>query len=1606
MDKRLEHSDMSGARRIDIPLDPGDRIAFVRRWVKNNQRAIKRGGIGSTLVMPLLAQSALANELKVLANDVIGVSDVVRQSDGGVTLEMQSGMAVEIAPRHVALEDGEVVVELDALLEALGQSRVLQTSLVSLPDVASWQVLPSGAVEVTREDGARLLLSSSDVDVTGDVAWIGADDALRYGIASSEDVSSLLVGQVVSNGALSTGSSTSSNIRSGSSADADGGGISPWVYVGGGTLALGAGAAAGGGGGGGGGGSTGESAPSTISGFVIDGYIAGAKVTREFDSNEVITNEDGFFEGLQGSGYIQVDPVAAADGTQGSVDIATNQPFNLTLRAPEGSSVVTPLTTLMVASNSTNAESVVLRALGLQGQDTPIDLRNTDPLAEGSANLELLVAGIKVASVLSAAQAAGKSADAALSNLYQMMVEAVNNGSTLSNEQMASAIGLPGAELPVVSVLDSLDAAADTPDESLLATYREGNANPLSEAQIKAQGAEGSILPEVSERARLDDYSLEEALALPLPPASGEYVIIPSESPLNAGVLDLTRAGEQLQRVNSLLDNAAYSQQTGSERIPTGEEYRWSVESTADLILAADTLSRPEIQGADSVTLRDATITIGQYRELDTLAQFDLGDTVVPMTMMRAIMDSLDNDLELPANYTIDLDAVYVERDVSLERGAALIDTAARILDNAQNSPEGDDAWRELLDWSIEDTLDNILDVSPERPELALADSFQVAESELTPEQFVELNSLGPFELADTLVVYTLQQALDAEPLASNYRLEAEPTIDAGTLTVDQAEAEYARVNPFIQGASNRDALPDGLFTWGIEDTASAVVADIGQAHITQAQSIQVASNYVPVRDYEQLIELANFSSEGVIPQYTLEQAVAEELSPDSSYAIDPDALWVPPNALRVDQAESVYSQVLALVEKADNTDDLALGEIFNWRIEDMAAAITAEATIDQPYIQNAGEVTVTNARISLRENELLQGLDNYVVGDEIISYTMQEALSAVDADNLPASYELDVRQPLGEIGVARAQTALEILDNAQNTVALDALEWQVLDGLAMVLPILESADNRAITAADRVTLSDDIINYLDYQQLIDALGRAEDGGRFVLDDTLVRYTLQQAVESGGPVDAYEIVPDEAYPLNGLSINETREFLAQIKTILEGALAPDDANVYALFNWTIRDAAETILAAGDIVPLTRADVINVADDQITLAQFDELSTLDNYARDAEAVAYTLDQAFSTTGGFDPAAVGELLDNYAIAADSTLSEIISVAQADTLVNVVEGAANNPLATLSWELDDSTQRLLDNLETSAVAQAQTVTISDDVISYDDYQTLLKTLGAADDAGSLSLVDTRVLYTLEQAVDNDGPVDDYDIVPDATYDRDDLSITDASATLTRVENILAGARSPENPDVDELFNWTVRDSAAAILDAGDVDPLTRATQLRVTDNQISLDQFTLLDALENYERGPVAVAYTLEEASGATNGFDPAAVGDLLDNYAITPDSTLADSISVARANTLVDVVEAAVNDPLETLNWRLEDTVQALLDSLETPEVAQAQTVIISDRTIDYDNYQTLLKALGAADDAGSLSLVGTRVLYTLEQAVENDGPVGVYEIITDVPLRTG
>ncbi|WP_420349549.1 right-handed parallel beta-helix repeat-containing protein [Pelagibius sp.] len=163
----------------------------------------------------------------------------------------------------------------------------------------------------------------------------------------------------------------------------------------------------------------GDSGPTieTVAGQLVDGYIANATVFRdangngELDDGEVFgtTDINGNFSLTGGSG-----PLVAFGGT----DISTGLAFEGVLKAPEGSTVITPLTTLVQqlvegGSDASTAETQVKDALGI---DQGFDLNNTDPVAAAAGGdtqaLEVVKAGIQVANTATQVKAALEGAGA------------------------------------------------------------------------------------------------------------------------------------------------------------------------------------------------------------------------------------------------------------------------------------------------------------------------------------------------------------------------------------------------------------------------------------------------------------------------------------------------------------------------------------------------------------------------------------------------------------------------------------------------------------------------------------------------------------------------------------------------------------------------------------------------------------------------------------------------------------------------------------------------------------------------------------------------------------------------------------------------------------------------------------------------------------------------------------------------------------------------------------------------------------------------------------------------------------------------------------------
>jgi 2',3'-cyclic-nucleotide 2'-phosphodiesterase (5'-nucleotidase family) len=151
----------------------------------------------------------------------------------------------------------------------------------------------------------------------------------------------------------------------------------------------------------------------TAQGTVIDGYLSGATVFIDVNDNgQLDAGEPNTTTDAQGN-YTLPGGIAGTIIAFGGTDISTGLEFKGALKAPSGSTVVTPLTTLvtdLVAREGSvaAAEAAVFRALGLGGLDSGINLLTFDPVAaaqstdpaRSSAGLELQKGAVLIANMV------------------------------------------------------------------------------------------------------------------------------------------------------------------------------------------------------------------------------------------------------------------------------------------------------------------------------------------------------------------------------------------------------------------------------------------------------------------------------------------------------------------------------------------------------------------------------------------------------------------------------------------------------------------------------------------------------------------------------------------------------------------------------------------------------------------------------------------------------------------------------------------------------------------------------------------------------------------------------------------------------------------------------------------------------------------------------------------------------------------------------------------------------------------------------------------------------------------------------------------------------
>lgn len=1532
-----------GVARIEIPADPQARLAFVRRWMAKNQKVLKRGGMAATLVLPLMAQQALADDM-VAINDLQGVAEVIRQPNGSLTLVMDNGQRIYLAAADVALEGGRVVVEITALMEKLDADSGLLVPLSQLPNVQTWELLPDGNVMITRADGSLLLVERGAVVQQGDLLLISPSSALQQGVAESTDFGALLFVPSASFSPSMSSSETTSSSIGGSSASntpvSSFGDIPPWLYLGGGALALGAAAA--GGGGGGGGGSSPQPAPEpqpepepqppTISGYVIDGYIAGATVTRAVNANQVETNSNGFFSGLQGSGILTAT---------GGVDIATGLPFNGVLRAPENATVITPLTTMMVQLsaqfdvNDANAQSMIKTALGL---DERLNILTTDPLAEASSSVDLLIAGIKVASLLAMADSAGISSSDALSRLANAFNQANETGRELTNQQMADVLGLPSITGQVKQALDAIDNAGA--DVSLDA-YRNGDNNPLRDAQQAAQNPNSDLSNTIDVRADLPYLTLQTAVNLAqqgdLP---SQYLVNPGQ-PFSAGTLGLTVAADRLALVEKIL---AGDYDVGTAPIELSDIYTWSIRASVEDVLVTGGLERPAVLGAERVTLTDETIRPDQFADLNTLDNFVLGNTVVPYTLEQALETA-----EMPANYTLDPAVPLNKNALSLREAAELIDETRLLTDRALNTGEDGLNREMLLDWTILDSFENVIGASSADPQLNEARRVSVTETVITPAQFKQLDALDNFELGATAVGYTLEEALEAAPLASNYLIDLDVPLDVGTVTVAQAASAFADVSRVLEGANNQPPL--SLFQWAVSDSATAIIADLNDAHVTGANPITISDRSLTVDEFDQLNTLDNFQLGDTVVGYTLAQAVAAEVIADN-YDI---ALAPPLNAgsVSVLEAHETLATVENILANALNSDSLNADQLFNWTVLDSADAVLGAG--DVAHLLRANAVNVNDDMISLAQYKALTGLQSsYVRTGETVEYTLSEAIDAEDVGTLLTNYAInpEVVRLGSELTVAAAREDYAQIEglvaNAENSAELREdlpFSWEVVDNANTIIG--DIAEDH-VTLADQVRVANAGINQAQYERLAVL-------ENFELADTVVLYTLEGAVSTDIELASNYQLALDVYNPEERSVTEASVELARVENIISGANNAGGLDADVLYNWVINDTAEAILAAAQGAPhIARADEVRVTDQTITLDDYTALLAIESdnagYQRGDEQVEYTLAQAFSV--GADDVVANYLISTalfapQSLTVESAINDLAAVRQ------LLDNAENTPNLTnvYTWSVLDSYDNIQSQLRANlpeGLELAETIQVTNPTLTAAQYERLDAALDnfSLGEATAVSYADISDALRAEEA-DLLAPAGRFRLLDDTAPFTATLTVAESADTLANIRTVLEAANGlvNDNQTVQALFDWTVSDTADNVIQAINQGHVALADTVAITNDQITYGQYQSLITLGNYQyaNDPIEVLYSLEEALQVIDEEGVESLNkDPNDNsvgYRITDAELSVGTFTAADVKPLVDKAVSALananNAPTPVLNtllkWTVVDTSAALLET---------------------------------------------------------------------------
>jgi VCBS repeat-containing protein len=255
-------------------------------------------------------------------------------------------------------------------------------------------------------------------------------------------------------------------------------------------------------------------------GEIVDGYIVGATVFADANENGILdvgeawttSGANGHFSLIGGSGSLVMF---------GGSDVSTGLAFEGVLKAPEGSSVITPLTTLIAAlvdggASVSAATDQVAAAFGL---DPDVELTTYDPVEAALASdpdaLAIYAAGVQVQNtIVMAAALLDGAASTGLNEAAAAVVAAL--AETISTA--TGEVNLSNAAVTADLLQDSALEAGVADNANVIATVADAGiviaaSNDVVDQAVAGGGSVTDVLTDIAQTAVVAQEDASTALA-------------------------------------------------------------------------------------------------------------------------------------------------------------------------------------------------------------------------------------------------------------------------------------------------------------------------------------------------------------------------------------------------------------------------------------------------------------------------------------------------------------------------------------------------------------------------------------------------------------------------------------------------------------------------------------------------------------------------------------------------------------------------------------------------------------------------------------------------------------------------------------------------------------------------------------------------------------------------------------------------------------------------------------------------------------------------------------------------------------------------------------